>query len=45
MPRDNTGTNGWSLERDRFLEFYGAACSAIRDGNPHAIEASYNCEE
>lgn len=45
VPRDNTGTNGWSLERDRFLEFYGAACSAIRDGNPHAIEASYNCEE
>jgi Mg-chelatase subunit ChlD len=45
VPRDNTGTNGWSLERDRFLEFYGAACSAIRDGNPHAIEASYDCEE
>jgi hypothetical protein len=33
IPRDTTGTNGWNVERDRFLEFYGTACSLLRDGN------------
>lgn len=43
IPRDPSGINGWNLERDRFLELYGAACGLIRDGQPHAIEASYDC--
>ena len=45
IPRDPTGTNGWNIARETFLQFYGSACGTLRDGNSHAVEARYDCTE
>jgi len=45
IPRDPTGTNGWNIARETFLQFYGSACGTLRDGNAHAVEARYDCTE
>lgn len=45
IPRDTTGTNGWNIARETFLQFYGTACGTLRDGNAHAVEARYDCTE
>lgn len=45
IPRDTSGTNGWNIARETFLQFYGSACGTLRDGNAHAVEARYDCEE
>ena len=44
IPRDPSQTEGWDFI-DGVLHLYGSACSRIRDGGSHAIDASFDCEE
>lgn len=44
IPRDPSGTDGWDFV-DGVLHLYGSACSRIRDGGSHAVDASFDCEE
>ena len=44
IPRDPSGTDGWDFV-DGVLHLYGSACSRIRDGASHAVDASFDCEE
>lgn len=44
IPRDVTGEEGWDFV-DNVLHLYGTACTRIRDGASHAVDASYDCSE
>ena len=39
VPRDVNRVNGWDLSGTD-IEFFGAACSALRDGRAHEIQAA-----
>jgi len=44
IPRDESGTEGWDFV-DNVLHLYGTACTRIRDGASHAVDASYDCSD
>lgn len=44
IQRDVNHENGWDLI-EGILTLYGTACASLRDGEPHAVRAIYDCAE